>query len=255
MFGTGTPYYGKEGLWFLGGADNSPAMGDAYSGAYSSIAWAGVPLNAKFFFQLVFAGTAATIVSGAVAERIKYLSFIVFSAFMAIAIYPVVGHWIWGGGWLGSRRLPGFRRFDAGALDRRLGRPGRRLYAWPAHRQVRCRWQARAIPGHNMTAATIGCLILWLGWFGFNPGSTMAVMPEAISHICVTTNTAAAVRHAHGDRHLLDHAGQAGHRHDAQRLPGRPGGHHRFVCVRERPVVGHHRRDRRRAGRVLRDVL
>ena len=80
-----------------------------------------MPLGAKFFFQLVFAGTAATIVSGAVAERIKYLSFIVFSAFMAIVIYPVVGHWIWGGGWLAQRRLPRFRRLDAGALDRRLG--------------------------------------------------------------------------------------------------------------------------------------
>jgi Amt family ammonium transporter len=90
---------GQSGLWMVGGADNSPATAD-YSGDYSAISWTGVPLLAKFFFQLVFAGTAATIVSGAVAERIKYHSFILFSFIMAIAIYPIVGHWIWGGGWL-----------------------------------------------------------------------------------------------------------------------------------------------------------
>ena len=72
----------------LSGADNSPATGDAYAGAYKAIAWTGVPLNAKFFFQLVFAGTAATIVSGAVAERIKYLSFIVFSFLLVAFVYP-----------------------------------------------------------------------------------------------------------------------------------------------------------------------
>ena len=79
MFGNGSGFMGSEGLLMLGGADNSPAMGDAYMGAYKAIAWTGIPLNAKFFFQLVFAGTAATIVSGSVAERIKYRSFIVFS--------------------------------------------------------------------------------------------------------------------------------------------------------------------------------
>jgi len=100
MFGDGNSIFGTNGLFFLGGADNSPATGDAYQGVYSSLSWAGVPLMAKFFFQLVFAGTAATIVSGALAERIKYKSFIVFSFFLTMLIYPVVGHWIWGGGWL-----------------------------------------------------------------------------------------------------------------------------------------------------------
>jgi Amt family ammonium transporter len=79
MFGNGNSFMGLEGLWFIGGADNSPATGDAYMGVYSAIAWTGIPLYAKFFFQLVFAGTAATIVSGCVAERIKYISFILFS--------------------------------------------------------------------------------------------------------------------------------------------------------------------------------
>src|SRR3989337_4359912 len=91
MFGDGTGLLGLKGLWFVSGADNSPAMGDAYQGAYSAINWTGVPIWAKFFFQLVFAGTAATIVSGAVAERIKFGSLIVFSFVMVGIIYPVVG--------------------------------------------------------------------------------------------------------------------------------------------------------------------
>src|SRR3990167_7494563 len=99
MFGDGNSFMGLAG-WLVGGADNSPAIGDTYQGVYSSLNWTGVPLLAKFFFQLVFAGTAATIVSGAVGSRIKYLSFIVFSCIMGTVIYPVTGHWIWGGGFL-----------------------------------------------------------------------------------------------------------------------------------------------------------
>lgn len=94
MFGDGTPFFGTQGLWFVGGADNSPATGEAYRGAYSALAWTGVPLWAKFFFQLVFAGTAATIVSGAVAERVRFGAFYLFSIVMVGLIYPVVGHWI-----------------------------------------------------------------------------------------------------------------------------------------------------------------
>ena len=97
MFGDGNGFMGMKGLFFLGGADNSPASGDAYSGVYSSIEWATVPLMAKFFFQLVFAATAATIVSGAVAERIKYGSFLIFAFVLVSFMYPVTGHWIWGG--------------------------------------------------------------------------------------------------------------------------------------------------------------
>jgi Amt family ammonium transporter len=192
MFGNGNGFIGQEGLWFLGGADNSPLTGDAYQGVYSAINWTGVPLEAKFFFQLVFAGTAATIVSGAVAERIKYISFIVFSALMAIIIYPVVGHWIWGGGWL----------YGAGFLDFAGSTQVHSIGGWaalvgvvilgPRLGKYQPDGSIKPIVGHNMTAATIGCFILWLGWFGFNPGSTMGVDPTAISHICVTTNMAAA---------------------------------------------------------------
>ena len=191
MFGNGTGFAGIEGLFMLGGADNSPAIGDAYAGAYKAIAWTGVPLNAKFFFQLVFAGTAATIVSGAVAERIKYLSFIVFSFLLIAFVYPITGHWIWGAGWLASA---GFWDFAGSTVVHSVGGwaalsgiliLGPRLGKYGKDGKV------NAIPPHSFTSGVIGCFVLWLGWFGFNPGSTMAVDANAISHIFMTTNSAA----------------------------------------------------------------
>jgi Amt family ammonium transporter len=185
-------WVGTTGLWFASGEDNSPATGDAYKGDYQAIAWTGVPLNAKFFFQLVFTGTAATIVSGAVAERIKYHTFIVFSFFMGTIIYPVVGHWVWGGGFLQSK---GFADFAGSTQVHSIGGwaalagiivLGPRIGKYTSDGKV------TAIPGHNMSLATIGCFVLWFGWFGFNPGSTMAVDPGLISLVAVTTNTAAA---------------------------------------------------------------
>ena len=192
MYGDGNGFMGLKGLLMVGGADNSPAVGDAYSGVYSALSWTGVPLMAKFFFQLVFAGTAATIVSGAVAERIKYLSFIVFSFILVAFVYPIVGHWIWGGGWLAEL---GFWDFAGSTVVHSTGAwaalagilvLGPRLGKYGKNAKV------NAIPGHNMTSAMTGALVLWFGWFGFNPGSTMAADPGAISHIIVTTNLAAA---------------------------------------------------------------
>lgn len=192
MFGDGNGFIGLKGLWFLTGADNSPATGDAYQGVYSSISWTGVPLLAKFFFQLVFCGTAATIVSGAVAERIKYITFIIFSFAMAIYIYPIIGHWVWGGGWLAGL---GFHDFAGSTVVHSVGGWAALVGAiilGPRIGKYGPDGKPRAIPGHNLSLATLGAFILWLGWFGFNPGSTMAANPSAIAHIMVTTNTAAA---------------------------------------------------------------
>jgi Amt family ammonium transporter len=165
---------------------------DYYWGAYSSIGWTGVPLWAKFFFQLVFAGTAATIVSGAVAERIKYHTFIVFSFIMAIFIYPVVGHWIWGGGVLAVK---GFVDFAGSTQVHSIGGWAALagiLILGPRIGKYGPDGKINAIPGHNLTAATIGCFVLWFGWFGFNPGSTMAADAGAIAEVAITTNLAAA---------------------------------------------------------------
>lgn len=194
MFGNGSPFMGLEGLFFAGGADNSPAIGDAYKGVYAAINWTGVPLWAKFFFQLVFAGTAATIVSGAVAERIKFHSFVFFSFILVGIMYPITGHWIWGGGFLASM---GMFDFAGSTVVHSVG-------GWSALAGVlllgsrlgkyRPNGSVNPIFGHNMGMVTLGGLVLWFGWFGFNPGSTMAVGDgSAIAHIAVTTNTAAAM--------------------------------------------------------------
>jgi len=191
MFGDGSSFIGLKGLFFLSGADNSPATGDAYKGVYSAINWTGVPLLAKFFFQLVFCGTAATIVSGAVAERIKYKSFIVFSFVMAIFIYPIIGHWIWGGGWLA---ILGMFDFAGSTVVHSVGGWAALagiLVLGPRFGKYTKDGQIHPIPGHNLSIATIGVFVLWLGWFGFNPGSTMAADPNAIYHVVMTTNTAA----------------------------------------------------------------
>jgi len=165
-----------------------------YWGPYSSINWATIPLWVKFFFQLVFAGTAATIVSGAVAERIKYMSFIVFSALMAVVMYPITGHWIWGGGWLSAL---GFWDFAGCAVVHSVGGWAAMTGAYilgPRIGKYGPDGKINAIPGHNMTSAFIGCLVLWLGWFGFNPGSTMGVGDgKLLALIAVNTNAAAAM--------------------------------------------------------------
>lgn len=168
------------------------AAGDFYRGDYYGLSWPGVPLWAKFFFQLVFTGTCATIVSGAVAERIKYHSFIIFSFLISIFIYPVVGHWIWGGGWL---QAGGFIDFAGSTQVHSIGGWAALvgiLVLGPRIGKFAPDGRPQAIPGHSMMAATIGCFVLWFGWFGFNPGSTMGVDAAAIADIAVTTNMAAA---------------------------------------------------------------
>ena len=145
----------------------------------------------EFFFQLVFAGAAATIVSGAVAERISFFAFFTFSAVLSLIIYPTVGHWIWGGGFL---QTIGFSDFAGGTVVHSVGGWAALTGAWllgPRTGRYDGDGQ-RVMPGHNLAIATLGGLILWFGWFGFNAGSSMAADPEVASRVIVTTNLSAS---------------------------------------------------------------
>ncbi|MGQ4645863.1 ammonium transporter [Lyngbya aestuarii] len=211
MFGDGNSFFGTHGF-FLSGVDNSPATGDTYRGVFSAISWAGIPLQAKFLFQLVFAGTAATIVSGAVAERIKFGAFLLFSLFLVSLSYPVTGHWVWGNGWLSGINFRDFAGSTvvhsvggcAGLVGTLLLRPRlgkyqddgnleKKSFSYSYDNRSSFGRKITAIPAHNLGMATLGGLILWLGWFGFNSGSTLAANPQAITHILLTTNLAAAM--------------------------------------------------------------
>lgn len=190
MFGDGTKLLGLKG-WMLMGADNSPKMNKEYAGVFSALSWTGVPLEAKFFFQLVFAATAATIVSGAVAERIKFHAFIIFSFVLVGLIYPIAGHWVWGGGFLAEK---GFWDFAGSTVVHSAGGWAALagvIFLGPRLGKYDKNGRPRPIPGHSMALATLGALVLWLGWFGFNPGSTMAATAD-IARIALTTTLAAA---------------------------------------------------------------
>ena len=181
MFGAGNMFFGTSGFFLT----------DTGS-TFASLDWSTVPLACKYFFQMVFAATAATIVSGAMAERTKFSAYLAFSVVISALIYPVVGHWIWGGGWLAEMGMWDFAGstvvHSTGAWVALMGA----ILLGPRVGKYNPDGSSNAIPGHNIPLATLGVFILWFGWYGFNPGSTMGAVPE-IAHIATTTTIAAAV--------------------------------------------------------------
>jgi len=194
-FGIGTIAYWVLGFGLMFGASLGGFIGTAdffTLGDYSST----IPTYALLIFQTVFAATAATIVSGAMAERTKFVTYCIYSLIISAIIYPVSGHWIWGGGWLSQL---GFHDFAGSTAVHSVGAwaalVGAKMLG-PRIGKYKKDGKPNAIPGHSLTLAALGVFILWFGWFGFNPGSTLSatgdVSLESISKIFVTTNIAAA---------------------------------------------------------------
>ena len=152
-----------------------------------------IPLYAFMIFQTVFAATAATIVSGAMAERTKFVSYLVFSFVITLVIYPVVGHWVWGGGFLSEL---GFHDFAGSTVVHSVGGWTALMCAMvlgPRIGKYNKDGSSNTIAGHSLTLGALGVFILWFGWFGFNPGSSLSGMDtELIALIFMTTNLAAA---------------------------------------------------------------
>ena len=181
MFGAGNAFMGTSG-WFV----------PAESTAFGSLEWSSVPTYAAWLFQLVFAATAATIVSGAMAERTQFKSYLIYSVFITGLIYPIVGHWIWGGGWLSDMGMSDFAGSTVvHSTGGWLALTGA-IVLGPRAGKYDSEGNPRPIAGHNLPLAALGVFILWLGWFGFNPGSQMGADAADISSIAVTTNLAAA---------------------------------------------------------------
>ena len=190
--------FGSDGAGFVG----RPNWGDLsfYQGT--------LPVEGFLIFETVFCATSATIVSGAMAERTKFSMYVIYSAFISLIIYPIEGHWTWGGGWLcndadGSFMMDTFGHvfhdFAGSAIVHSVGGVLAVIgaLALGARRGKYDKdGKSRAIPGHSLTLAALGVFILWLGWFGFNPGSQLAasgaVNRTAICHVFLTTNLAAA---------------------------------------------------------------
>jgi len=193
-FSVGSLVFWIFGFGLMFGTDVGGLFGnlDFFSmGSYEHLGL-GISKEAFIIFQTVFCATAATIVSGAMAERTKFASYLVFSLVISALIYPVVGHWIWGGGWLSTL---GFHDFAGSTVVHSVG-------GWAAIVGAKVigprigkynNKKSNLISGHSITLGALGVFILWFGWFGFNPGSTLSMgNPDLVGHIFMTTNLSAA---------------------------------------------------------------
>jgi ammonium transporter, Amt family len=178
MFGGGFFGFGGFGL-----DPGELGMTSAYNVGYTY--WT------DFIFQAMFAATAATIISGAVAERVKLLPFLIITTIYVAVVYPMAGSWVWGGGWLADKN---FHDFAGSTLVHSVGGWGALagVIALGPRIGKYVNGQIKAISGHSMPLATIGAFLLWLGWFGFNGGSVLSADPALVSLVFVTTTLAAA---------------------------------------------------------------
>ncbi len=197
-FAIGTPLYWLLGfgIMFAGSRAIIGGFDPLVQGNYSSILPDGVPLPAYLIFQTVFCATAATIVSGAMAERTKFVSYCIYSAVISAFVYPISGHWIWGGGWLAQL---GFHDFAGSTAVHLCGGTAALIGAkilGPRIGKYDKNGKPKAILGHSLTLGALGVFILWFCWFGFNGCSTVSMDNDqaifSAGNIFVTTNLAAA---------------------------------------------------------------
>lgn len=190
---------GTIGFWFIGfgimhGAGNG-FIGELHLCDFTFYGDTNIPAACTLIFQTVFCATAATIVSGGMAERTKFSVYILISLLISLVIYPIEGHWTWGGGWLSEM---GFHDFAGSTVVHLVGGVialAGAMVLGPRIGKYSKTGSSRAIPGHNLTFGALGVFLLWFGWFGFNPGSQLAAEGAenamAISMVMCTTNMAA----------------------------------------------------------------
>lgn len=194
-FMVGSFLFWMIGFGLMHGANNG-FIGGLHLFDWSFIGDSNVPAECTLIFQTVFCATAATIVSGGMAERTKFSMYVLISIIISVIIYPIEGHWTWGGGWLSEL---GFHDFAGSTVVHSCGGVialAGAMVLGPRIGKYSKTGESRAIPGHNLTFGALGVFLLWFGWFGFNPGSQLAAEGAenaiAISHVMCTTNMAAA---------------------------------------------------------------
>ncbi|NUQ38185.1 MAG: ammonium transporter [Caldilineales bacterium] len=192
-FAAGSLLFFAVGYGLMFGADKAGLIGsDGFFLSGIGFGLDSAPAWAFFLFQLMFAAAAATIVSGAVAERLKFSAYLIYTLVITTLIYPIAGHWVWGGGWLAQR---GFVDFAGSTVVHSVGGwagLAGAMVLGPRIGKFNKDGSSNVIPGHSLTLAALGVFILWFGWFGFNPGSTLSGLNPGIALIAVTTNLAAA---------------------------------------------------------------
>ena len=196
------------GLQSLIGTQGFFLSGD--EATYAGLGWTAVPVSAKFLFQVAFALVSLAIVWGTMLERTKFAVYCIFALVFAGLIYPIVGHWIWGGGWLSTFGMQDFAGSTVVHLSGAMAALAGTLLLGPRIGKYDDAGNPQTIPGHNMPLAVLGVIILWVGWFGFNPGSTMSAVGASFADIALTTNLAAgagvlgAMAMSYGYRRNLD---------------------------------------------------
>ena len=178
MFGEGNGFIGLKG-WMLTGLEPTTS---------------GLPLYAFWLFQAAFCGAAATIVAGGMAERMNFKAYLIYSFLISAIVYPIIGHWVWGGGWLAKMNFADFAGstvvHTTGGIAALIGT----IMLKPRLGKYGIDGKPKAIAGHNIPLASLGVFILWFGWFGFNPGSTLAAGDGMdIARVAINTNLAAAL--------------------------------------------------------------
>lgn len=184
-FGNGNSFIGLTGFFF----DGSGMQAEA---SYAALSASAIPISVKFLFQLGFAAVSLAIAWGGFAERAKLSVYLVFSALFTVVIYPVVGHWVWGGGWLGRLGMQDFAGSTVVHLQGALVALVATILLKPRIGKYNKDGSSNMIQGHNQVYTALGVMIIWIGWFGFNAGSTLNANSGFFAYVALTTVLAAA---------------------------------------------------------------
>ncbi|CAJ1315759.1 ammonium transporter [Paenibacillus nuruki] len=183
-FGNGNGFFGYEGFFL---------SGEGMMGSFDALSGLGIPISMMFLFHLAFAAVSLSIAFGGFAERAKLSVYIIFGILFTVIIYPIIAHWVWGGGWLGAMEMQDYAGSTVVHLTGATAGLAATLMLKPRLGKYNKDGKPNIIPGHNQIYSVVGVFILWFGWMGFNPGSALSTLNDGFfTYVALTTNLAAA---------------------------------------------------------------